>query len=175
MFRRLFGRAAPSPPDTSDWWRDATSASKDPQSDRIATLRTRVVDAAINPDIAESQEEMLDGLERLLVLAQRAALPVVPTQHRVIGQSPCHFLAPASLIDQIDASGKLFVTADRLVFAAGQVQQWPWHTVTALSRTDRDLIVGVRGRPDAVRLRLNTYGDALEVLALAERLRANRP
>jgi hypothetical protein len=175
MFRRLFGRAAPPQPDTSDWWRDASSVSTDPQPDRIATLRARVVDAATSPDMAESQEEMLDGLERLSALAQQPALPVVPTQHRVIGQSLCHFLAPASLIDQVDASGKLFVTADRLVFAAGQVQQWPWHSVTALTRADRDLLVVVRGRPDEVRLRLNTYGDALEVMALAERLRANRP
>ncbi len=125
--------------------------------------------------MAESQEEMLEGLERLLALVQAPALPVVATQHRVIGQAVCHFLAPASLIDQVDAGGKLFVTSERLVFAAGTVQKWPWHAITAISRAERDVVIDLRGHPSAVRLRPNSYGDALLVVAVAERLRANRP
>ncbi len=178
MFSRWFSRNAPPLPDTSAWWHDANTAAAAPDVSRIAALRARVVDQALAPDIAESQEEMLDGLERLLALAQAPALPVVATQHRVIGQAVCHFLAPASLIDQVDAAGKLFVTAERLVFAAGPaslVQQWPWHGIAAITREERDVVVGLRGRPAAARVRLNTYGDALMVEAVTQRLRANRP
>jgi hypothetical protein len=178
MFRRWVGRAAPPQPDAAAWGHDANAAAASPEVNRIAALRARVVDPALAPDIAESQEEMLDGLERLLALAHAPALPVVATQHRVIGQAACHFLAPASLIDQVDAAGKLFVTAERLVFAAGPasaVQQWPWHGVAAITREERDVVVGLRGRPAAARVRLNTYGDALMVEAVAQRLRANRP
>jgi hypothetical protein len=175
MFRQLFGRAAPPQPDTSAWWREADAAAVTPDADRIHILRAQVIDPATSPDSAESQAEMLDGLERLLAFAQAPALPVVATQHRVIGQTVCHFLAPASLVDQVDAAGKLFVTADRLVFAAGTVQQWPWHSISGLTRVSRDVVVDVRGRPGAAHLRLNTYGDAMQVQVLAQRLRANRP
>jgi hypothetical protein len=39
---------------------------------------------------------------------------------------------------------------------------------------ERDVMIDLRGRPAAARLRTNTYGDALRLVALAERLRANR-
>jgi hypothetical protein len=175
MFRRLFGRGTPPQPETSAWWREANALALSPDADRVASLRAAITDAAAAPDEAESQEEMLDGLERALALAAAPALPVVATQHRVIGQAVCHFLAPASLIDQVDASGKLFATAERLVFAANAVQQWPWHSVAAMTRVERDVIVDLRGRPAAARVRLNTYGDAVVVAAMGQRLRGNRP
>jgi hypothetical protein len=117
---------------------------------------------------------MIDGLERLLALAQQSVLPVIATQHRVIGNELCHFIAPVSLIEQVDSSGKLFATAERLVFAAGTVRQWPWHAIPSMSRVERDVVIDLRGRPSAARLRANTYGDALLLIALAERLRGNR-
>lgn len=179
MFRRLFGRAAPPQPDTAAWWReaDALAASADPEriAAGIAALRARMTPPEQSPDIAESQAEMIDALERLVALLGAPALPVVVTQHRVIAQAPCHFLTPASLVDQVDASGKLFATAERLVFAAGAVRQWPWHTISAITRQERDVVIDLRGRPAAARLRTNTYGDALVLVALAGRLGANRP
>lgn len=175
MFRRLFGRAAPPQPDTTAWWQEAEALVAAPEAAAIARLKAAAVDPATSPDMAEEQEEMLDGLAALLQLVQSPALPVVATQHRVIGQAVCHFLAPASLVDEVDAAGKLFVTADRLVFAAGTVQQWPWHNISGLTRVSRDVVVDVRGRPGAAHLRLNTYGDAMHVQVLAQRLRANRP
>jgi hypothetical protein len=129
MFRRLLGRAAPAQPDTSAWWREANALAGNPDRDRIAALRAQVEDAVKAPDIAELQEEMIDGLEGVLALVREPALPVIATQHRVIGQEVCHFIAPVSLIEEVDASGKLFATADRLVFAAGTVRQWPWHAI----------------------------------------------
>jgi len=175
MFRRLFGRAAPPQPDTTAWWREANDLAAAPDADRIATLKTGISDPDEFPDSAESQEEMLDGLARLLDFVQAPGLPVVATQHQVIGRAVCHFLAPASLVDQVDAAGKLFATSDRLVFAAGAVRQWPWHAVTGLTRVERDVVIDVRGQPAAARLRLNSYGDALLVVSIAGRLRPNQP
>lgn len=175
MFRRLFGRAAPPQPDTTTWWREAEALAERPDATRIAALKALMIPSEESPDIAESQAEMIEGLERLEALLRAPTLPIITTQHRVIAQAPCHFLAPASLVDQVDASGKLFATSDRLVFAAGVVRQWPWHTVSAVTRLERDVVIDLRGRPDAARLRTNTYGDALVLVALAGRLRANRP
>ena len=174
MFRRLLGRVAPAQPDTSAWWRYANALAASPDADRLAALRTQVADATKSPDIAELQEEMIDGLERLLALASEPALPVIETQHRVIGNEVCHFIAPVSLIEEVDAAGKLFATSERLVFAAGTVRQWAWHAIPSVTRVERDVVIDLRGRPAAARLRTNTYGDALLLVALAERLRANR-
>ena len=174
MFRRLLGRVAPAQPDTSAWWREANALADSPDAGRIAALRAQIADAVKAPDAAELQEEMIEGLERLLALAQQSVLPVIATQHRVIGNELCHFIAPISLIEQVDASGKLFATAERLVFAAGTVRQWPWHAIPSITRVERDVVIDLRGRPAAARLRANTYGDALLLVALAERLRGNR-
>lgn len=116
---------------------------------------------------------MLDGLAALVDFA-RADLPVLDTQHRVIGTDTCHFLAPASLVDQVDSGGKVFVTSTRVIFASGTVLSWPWHLIARVRREDRDLLVDLKGRP-AVRLRLNTYEAALVIAALVGRLTTNRP
>lgn len=175
MFRRLLARVTrPQPPDTSAWWREANAIAEAPDSAAVSALKARVLDAGTAPDIAELQEEMIDGLERLLALAAEPALPVVATQHRVIGTEVCHFITPASLIQEVDASGKIFVTADRLVFASGTVKQWPWHSIAAIARVERDLLIDLRGRPGAARLRANTYGDAMVIIAMAGRLRGHR-
>ena len=171
MFRRLFGRNKSVQPDTSAWWREANALAASPNAERLAALKGTIADAATAPDAAELQEEMIDGLERVMAMARESALPVIATQHRVIGSEACHLIAPVSLIEQVDVSGKLFATADRLVFAAGTVRQWAWHSIAALVRDERDILIDLRGRPGAARLRTNTYGDALVIVALSERLR----
>lgn len=171
MFRRLFGRTQSVQPDTSAWWREANALAASPDAGRLSALKRTIADATTAPDAAELQEEMIDGLERVIALAHEPTLPVIATQHRVIGSEVCHLIAPVSLIEQVDVAGKLFATADRLVFAAGTVRQWPWHSIAALVRDERDLLIDLRGRPAAARLRTNTYGDALVIVALAERLR----
>ncbi len=96
------------------------------------------------------------------------------TQHRVIGADTCHYMAPASLIEQVDSGGKVFVTSARIIFAAGTVVSWPWHQIARVRREERDLLLELKGRP-GVRLRLNTYEGALVIAALVERLSSNRP
>lgn len=174
MFRWLSGRAAPAQPDTTAWWREANALAGSPDRDRIATLKAQVVDSATAPDAAELQEEMIDGLERLVALAERSELPIVETQHRVIGSEACHFIAPVSLVAEVDTGGKLFATGERLIFAAGTVRHWAWHTIAAITRVERDVVIDLRGRPGAARLRTNTYGDAMLLVALSQRLRTNR-
>lgn len=124
-------------------------------------------------DLAEAEQEMREGLEALEAF-QRSDLPVLHTQHRVIGSDACHYMAPASLIAEVDAGGKVFVTSAKIIFASGSVMSWPWHLITRIRREERDLVIDLKGRP-AVRLRVNTYGDALLIEALFVRLTSNRP
>lgn len=169
----LFRRRHTAQPDVSGWWQTANALTTAPTHHAVAALRASTVDAADAPDLAEAQHEMLEGLETLVQLAQ-APLPVLDTQHRVIGADTCHYMAPASLIDQVDSGGKVFVTSARVIFAAGTVVSWPWHQMARVQREERDLLIDLKGRP-GVRLRLNTYEGALVIAALAGRLSANRP
>lgn len=165
----LFRRRTTAPPEVTEWWQSANALTTAPTVDGVAALKASIVSDEEAPDVADAQREMVEGLEALLALPPEG-LPVLTTQHRVIGGDACHYLTPASLGDQVDGGGKLFVTSTRLVFAGGGVQTWPWHLVTRVDRVERDLVVALKGRPP-VRLRLNTYEDALVVCALATRLR----
>lgn len=170
---RFFSRP-PQQPDVTAWWREANALALAPTAEGVAALKASALPMTEAPDLADAQQEMLEGLDALMQLSAAASLPIVETQHRVIGADRCHYLAPASLVDQVDAGGKLFVTSARLIFAAGGVQAWAWHQVARLTRRERDIIVELRGRAP-VQLRLNTYEGALVVCALAETLRSNRP
>lgn len=169
----LFRRRDSAQPDVSGWWQAANALAAAPTMDGVVALKATTVNANEAPDLAEAQDEMLEGLEALFHLAQ-APLPVLDTQHRVIGADTCHYMAPASLIEQVDSGGKVFVTSARVIFAAGTVASWPWHQIARIQREERDLVIDLKGRP-GVRLRLNTYEGALIIAALAGRLSTNRP
>lgn len=168
----LFRRRDSEQPDVSAWWHTANALTMAPTMEGVAALKTTTVNAGEAPDLAEAQDEMIEGLEALLHLAQ-APLPILDTQHRVIGTDTCHYLAPASLIDQVDTGGKVFVTSARVIFAAGTVMSWAWHQIARVQREERDLLIELKGRP-GVRLRLNTYEGALVIAALTRRLSSNR-
>jgi hypothetical protein len=158
-------------PRSAIWWRDAHAGLSAPTPDVIADLRTRLA-ADTEIDERERQDEMLDALERLHALAAldpHTPLPVLATQHRVIGTDVCHFMAPVSAPDHGDAAGKLFLTSQRVIFAGGASIAWPWHRVRRASRHERDVLVE-SGDTLALRLRCNSYGDAVVALALIERL-----
>jgi len=170
VFWRAFRRSAP-PPQTTSWWRDAETAAEAPTAEILGRLRQGVVSPAESPDEAERQEEMIDGLLQVQAVVALAALPVVVTQHRVIGGDVCHFVAPVSLVGDVSVPGKLFLTSARLVFAGGRVQAWPWHRVQEVSRSGRLLAVVLGGGADGLRVQCNTYGDALVARHLADRIR----
>jgi hypothetical protein len=157
----------------SAWWTAANAAAAAPTPDQLTALRDCRIGAAEAPDEAEAQEEMLDGLDVLAAALATGALPVVQTQHRVVGTDTCHFLAPATLVADVDSGGKLLVTSARLILVAGGVKTWPWHQVAQVTRDDRDLLVTLRGLPP-VRLRMNSYEHALVACALTQRLIAAR-
>ncbi len=172
----LFRRRESAQPDVSEWWRTANALTSAPTVEGIDALKMSIVSDDVWPDVAEAQHEMLEGIHALvaLVAVAHADLPVLDTQHRVIGTDTCHFMAPASVIAEVDSGGKLFVTSARVIFASGTVLSWPWHLIARVRREDRDLLVDLKGRP-TVRLRLNTYEAALVIAALVGRLTANRP
>lgn len=170
MIWRVF-RKSPPAPHTESWWRDAEHAAESPAAALVEGLQARAIRAADDLDEAERQEEMIDGLGQLLALSSAPELPVVVTQHRVIGVDRCHFVAPVSLTGEVSAPGKLFVTGDRLVFAGGRVQAWPWHRVRDVIRQGRSLTVVLNGGAEGVSVQCNTYGDALVIRHLTQRLK----
>ncbi len=170
MFWRAF-RKSPARPHLDAWWRDAETAAESLRADTVDVLANRRTLADDDPDEAERQEEMIDGLRQLGAMAAQQTLPVVVSQHRVIGADQCHFVTPVSLGGDVSAPGKLFVTADRLVFAGARVHTWPWHRIQDVTRAERRLLVVMTGGADGVQLQCNSYGDALIVRYLIARLR----
>jgi len=162
-------RAAPAHSEIDHWWRDASALVLHPTRDGVDLLRPRLAPEA-ELDERERQVEMLEGLELLCDLAASAAVPVLDTQHRVIGADVCHFMSPVSAPDMGDAIGKLFLTSQRVIFAGGASIAWPWHRVRRVTRHERDVLFE-GGDTLALRLRCNSYGDALAAMAIGERLR----
>ena len=149
---------------------DANAAATAITPEAIERLRARLSATGVSRDDVERQEEMVDGLQQLLDAAS-GPVPVVDTQHRVIGADVCHLAVPATLAGEVDTPGKLFVTSARLIFAGGRVQAWPWHRVRQLVRVERSLAVSVSGAADGIHLTCNSYGDALVALYIAGRVR----
>jgi len=149
------------------WWEDADQIADRPTADAIDRLESELSRAPVDADI-EAQEEMLEGLRELVALASRPALPVLTSQHRVIGTDACHFIAPVTMTEPAGAAGKLFLTSRRLVLVAGGVSARPWHAVRQLSRRGRHLTIG--SGDSAVQIQCNTYGDALVAHHMAAQL-----
>lgn len=120
MIWRAFRKPSRTP-HTDAWWRTADAVAASPVAPAIERLAAEALprdsaDAA-HADEAERQQEMIDGLRALRVLADVDTLPVIATQHRVIGGDTCHFVAPVTLAGDAGAGGKLFLTSARVIFA----------------------------------------------------------
>jgi hypothetical protein len=173
VFGRLFGRTASRDGgrEAREWWRSADAAARQPTVDAVAALESLIPPAGDGPDENEMQAEMLDGLRHLLAVAGAEALPIVETQHRVIGPDRCHFLAPVSVASGGDASGKLLLTDRRAILAGGGAPRtWAWHRVRRFEREGYDLHI-MTGGDDFLVLRCNTFGDALLAWHIGNRLR----
>ena len=121
------------------------------------------------------EEEMLDGLRRLVELNDRlaaASLPTIETSHRVLGSDRCHFIAPVSMPDDpAQPTGRLLLTSVRAVFAGGgRTPALPWHAVREVIQTERDLLLVRLGTDDGYRFRCNSFADALCAAAIARHL-----
>jgi hypothetical protein len=151
------------------WWRDADEEAGAPQPGRLDAL-THAMAPSSAADEHEGQTEMIDGLQALAALRAREALPVVLTQHRAIGADACHFLAPAALVGEPGAGGKLFLTSERLVFVGGRSVAWPWHRVRQFRRHGREVLVTAAGAAEPLHLHCGNYGDALVAAYVIARL-----
>jgi len=167
---RLFRRTA-QPDVWSDWWQDANRAAERPTAAALDALRGALQAAGPDDDV-EAQEEMLDGLRQLVGLAALEDLPVLETQHRVVGSDVCHFTTPVTLPEPAGGSGKLFLTSRRLVLVAGGVTSRPWHALRRVSRIGRQLTVESGG--SRLEVQCNTFGEALVACYLATWLSAGR-
>ena len=141
----------------------------------VDRLLARRADVGLSEDEAAIEIEMLEGLREFLEFraeAERDGLPVLDTQHRVLGADRCHFWTPAFPPDRVEAGGKLFFTATRLVFLGGGVQATPWNAVAKIGREGCDLVVVVPSRDAIFRFRCNAFGEAMRAQYVAERLLA---
>jgi len=138
-------------------------------------LLARREEVGLSEDEAAIEIEMLEGLREFLEFraeAERDGLPVLDTQHRVLGADRCHFWTPAFPPDRVEAGGKLFFTGTRLVFLGGGVQATPWNAVSKISREGCDLVVVVPSRDQVLRFRCNAFGEAMRGQYVAEQLLA---
>lgn len=113
---------------------------------------------------------MEDGVEAVRRAEAAGALPVLETQHRAIGTDVCHLAVPASMPDNADAFGKLFVTNRRVVFAGGASITTGIGRINKVERHQRDLVI-VSGGDTLLRFRCNSFGDAMLAVWMLERLK----
>jgi hypothetical protein len=157
------------------WRREWERAAETRDAAAVASLRA-ALDA--QPPMAadiELEQEMLEGLERLVTLdedLQAARLPLVDTTHRVVGTDACHYSAPVSMPeDSAQPSGRLLLTATRAVFVGGaKLTAVPWHMAARAIHGGRDVLLVRADGTAAYRFRCNSYADALCGAAIARHL-----
>lgn len=161
----------------AEWRRRAVAAAEQGTADDVAALLAELESAGWDHDEVDLDVERLEGRRVQLALTaaiDRDGLPVVETQHRVVGHDVCHFRAPAFLAnDGHDATGTLLLTNRRLVFLAADPVALRWSEVRKASALDRDLVVVPVARGLVYRIRLNTFADAARAFAIARRLLPN--
>lgn len=159
------------------WRRAWSNAVARPDTASLEALRSALHTEPPRADDIEIEEEMLEGLDRLLALTrdlENGRLPCLETAHRIVGTDACHFSAPVSMPDDpAQPTGRLLLTGTRAVFAGGaRPTMLAWHATADVVQTDRDVLL-VRGDGTALhRFRCNSYGDALTAAAIARHLAA---
>jgi hypothetical protein len=166
--REWFKRSAARDDPRVRRWRESW-ASSEPTAERaiIARLAGELEQIGLPDEEIEIEREMLQALidRDELSCATRASggLPRVETGHRVVRGEPCHFSAPATLVEETaQPAGRLLLTSARVIFVGGGTSlAVPWHGVSAAAHADRDLVLVKSGGEVAYRFRCNSYTDAL--------------
>jgi hypothetical protein len=172
-----FNKSAAHGNGLSAWRRAWADAIRTPNAAALERLRGALhVQPPLGDDI-ELEEEMLEGLERLIALTVDLAegrLPHLDTSHRIVGADACHFSAPVSMPDDpAQPTGRLLLTGSRAVFAGGaRPKTVAWHAAREVVQADRDVLLVRSDLDSAYRFRCNTYGDALTAAAIARHLAA---
>jgi hypothetical protein len=179
-FREWFKRhATPDDPRLRRWresWARIESSAT--QAD-IARLAGELERFDLSDDEIEIEREMLQALldrEELSSATRSSGLPLLETGHRAVRGEPCHYSAPASIVDEsAQPSGRLLLTAGRAIFVGGGTSvAVPWHAVSAAVHADRDIVLVKNGHEAAYRFRCNTYSDALCAAFVAREILASR-
>ena len=148
-------------------WRESW-ASSEPTAERaaIARLAGELEQIGLPDEEIEIEREMLRALidrDELSCATRAGGLPRVETGHRVVRGEPCHFSAPATLVQETaQPTGRLLLTSGRVIFVGGGASvAIPWHAVSAAAHADRHLVLVKSGGEVAYRFRCNSYTDAL--------------
>jgi hypothetical protein len=184
FLRRLFGGAAAAAERDVERRLGILRAEIDvarEQSDVAALerLRSRPAELGLTGDQAELELELLEGLLDAAALRKSldegAALPVIPTSHRVVQGERCHLITSASRPDVAgDQGGRVFITDRRLLYLGTPNVSLAWAHVAEVRDEGRDLLL--RARTGQVhRFRCNSYGDALRGAVIGVRLASARP
>ncbi len=176
LWRRWFGRGRSEADRARDAWRTAwAKAVAEPSSDAIEALEAQLAGLPLPAEEVELEQEMLDGLAALSALTS-ADMPSVETGHRAIGTQPCHFSAPAFMPDEpSQPGGRVLFTPSRAVFVGGgRPSTIPWHSVSDVQQSARDVLLVRADRERLYRFRMNSYADALCAAHLARRLMPRR-
>jgi hypothetical protein len=176
LFRWFKGSAAHAN-GLSAWRREWAQAIQTPNADALERLRRALHAQPPLADDFELEQEMLEGLERLIALnldLSAGRLPHLDTSHRIVGTDACHFSAPVSMPDDpAQPTGRLLLTGTRAVFAGGaRPKTLAWHAARDVVQTDRDVLFVRSDLETAYRFRCNSYGDALAAAAIARHLAA---
>jgi hypothetical protein len=141
----------------------------------LERLRQRPRELGLSDEEADLELEMIDAsldfLEFLAATDGARSLPIVETQHKVLGADRCHFAAPMS-IDGADESGKLFLTDRRVILLGARMKSVAWPHVSEVSLRDRRLVLARRDGQPAYQPCLNSWSDALRAEAIARALMA---
>jgi hypothetical protein len=160
-------------------WRETWAEAIEGRNGASAeALRTQLDQLTPNTPDVELELEMIEALDALHALDRQlkdGALPSVDTQHRVVGVEACHFTAPASVpADSTPSSGRVLFTRTRAIFVAGRTSAVAWHSVRAVIRTGRDVLLAKADGSSGAHYRFNTYADAVVAARLADTFKGTR-
>jgi hypothetical protein len=160
-------------------WSEVAARPGGVDADAVRDLRARLDRLNASDDDLEIEREMIEGLEQLLQFASTVAeqgLPAIGTGHRVVGTDICHFSAPVSMPDDpSQPSGRLLLTHTRAVFVGGaRGVTVPWHAVTRVLHSDRDVVLVRVDSESLYRFRCNSFEDVLRAVFIAQRLATKR-
>lgn len=165
--REWFKRGAAREDPRLQRWRESW-ANSEPTAERavIARLATELEQIGLPEEEIEIEREMLQALadrHELSCATRAAGLPRVETGHRIVRGEPCHFSAPATLVDETaQPTGRLLLTSGRVIFVGGGAAiAIPWHALSAAAHADRHLVLVKSAGEVGYRFRCNSYTDAL--------------
>ena len=157
------------------WRREWERAAAAGDAHAAASLRADLEARPPMADDVEIEEEMLDGLERLVALLGELQASRLPSSRRRTawwGRTSVTTARRSSMPeDPAQPSGRLLLTGTRAVFIGGaKLTAVPWHVAARALHGERDVLLVRADGSAAYRFRCNSYADALCGAAIARHL-----